>query len=79
MLVVTTGRLLEREGRTDGPVETRWSTTTYTVLPEGLDGTVFDSFVARKAGEVVAREIEHLLAGIDEFGPWTIRTRNHWD
>ena len=65
MLVTTTACLVEREIYTDGPVERRWSTTTYTVLPEGLDGALFDSFVARKAGKIVAREIEHLLASIE--------------
>ena len=69
----------ERERDTDGPVETRGSTTTHTVLPEGLNGALFDSFVSRKASKIVAGEIEHLLAGIDEFGPWSIRSRNNWD
>ena len=79
MLVTATGFLMERKRDTDSSVESRWSTTTYTVLPEGLDGAFFNGFVARKAGKVVAREVEHLLAGIDEFGPWSVRSRNHWN
>jgi hypothetical protein len=64
---------------TDGPVKTRWTTTTYAVFPEGLYGTLFDGFVASEACKVVAGKIEDLLAGIEEFGPGSIHSRNDWD
>ena len=69
----------ERPRRTDGAVKARWTTAAYTIFPEGLDGTLFDSFVARKACKVVAGEIKYLLASIDEFGPGSVRSRDHWD
>jgi hypothetical protein len=79
MLVRTTGYPLEGTRHTDGPVKTRWATAAYTVFPEGLDGAFFDSFVARKACKIVTGEIEDLLASIEEFGPGSIRPRDHWD
>jgi len=78
MLVTTTGYPVEGNRHTDGPVKTRRATATYTVFPEGLDGTLFDSFVARKACKVETGEIEDLLASV-EFGPGSIRPRDHWD
>jgi hypothetical protein len=79
MFVTTTGYLMGINIYTDGPIETRGSTTTHTVLPECLDGALFDGFVARKTSKIVAGEIEHLLAGIGEFWPWSIRSRNNGD
>jgi hypothetical protein len=79
MLVRTTWYAVEGYRHTDGPVKTRWATATYTVFSEGLYGTLFDNFVSRKTCKIIAGKIEDLLASIDEFGPGTVRTRDHWN
>jgi hypothetical protein len=75
MFTTTMEYFRERPRRTDGAVNARWTTAAYTIFPEGLDATLFDSFVARKACKVVAGEIKHLLASIDDFGPGSVRLR----
>jgi hypothetical protein len=63
---------------TNSAIELRWATTTHTILPDGLDGALFDSFIASKASKVVARKIKHLLPGADELGSGSVWSRDDW-
>jgi len=60
----------------DGAVETWWTTTSETVLPESLGRLFFDVFVASETGEVEAGEVRNCFARPDEFGFGTRWTRD---
>jgi hypothetical protein len=71
------GRKLIANGRTNSTVESRRSTATDAIFPEGLNRAHSDGFVAGESHEVVAKYIENLLARVEEFWPGTICTRNY--
>ena len=55
--------------RTNGAVESRRATATYTIFLEGFYGASFDSFVASETGDVVAGKIKDLLDCHQEKAP----------
>lgn len=64
---------------TNSAVETGWSTTAETVLPESLNRTVLNVLVACKSGEVKASQVKNRFAVGREFGPGTIGALDDWN
>lgn len=68
--------LLEFGVNVDRAIETRRTTTSETVFPQGLSSLLFDAFVAGETGEIEACEVHDGLSGADEFGFGTSWTRD---